>query len=232
LKHIYWVDSRSSPVFPPDLEPDRDGLIAVGGDLSERVLIEAYSKGIFPWYNGPPVMWFSPDPRLLLYPADFHVPARLARLLRRQAFTVRFDYDFSRVIAYCAEVPRKGDTGSWIDPQFEAAYTRLHRLHLSHCVSVYQGNELCGGLYGVSLGRTFFGESMFSLKTNASKVALFYLVEWLKKEKFHFIDCQVRTEHLVQLGAVEILRTSFLDQLAQALEYPTHNYCWRHPEER
>lgn len=229
---IYWVDSRSNQVFPPDLEPDRDGLIAVGGDLSERVLIEAYSKGIFPWYNGPPVMWFSPDPRLLLYPADFHVPARLARLVRRQAFTVRFDYDFSRVIAHCAEVPRKGDTGSWIDPQFEAAYTRLHRLHLSHCVSVYQGDELCGGLYGVSLGRAFFGESMFSLKANASKVALFYLVEWLKKEKFHFIDCQVRTEHLVQLGAVEVARTSFLDQLAQALEYPTHNFSWRHPEER
>jgi len=232
LKPIYWLDSRGNPVFPLDLEPDRDGLIAVGGDLSERVLIEAYSKGIFPWYNGPPVMWFSPDPRLLLYPDDFHVPARLVRVLRRQAFTVRFDYDFSRVIAHCAEVPRKWDTGSWIDPQFEAAYTRLHRLHLSHCVSVYQGNELCGGLYGVSLGRAFFGESMFSLKANASKVALFYLVEWLKKENFHFIDCQVRTEHLVQLGAVEVSRYSFLDQLAQVLEYPTHNYCWRHPEER
>lgn len=229
MKYIYWLDSRDNPVFPADLEPDRDGLIAIGGELRERVLIEAYSKGIFPWYNGPPVMWFSPNPRLLLYPADFHVPVRLARLVRRQTFTVRFDYDFSRVIAHCAGVRRKGDAGTWIDPQFEAAYTRLHRLYLSHCIAVYQGDELCGGLYGVSLGRAFFGESMFSLKANASKVALFYLVEWLKKEKFHFIDCQVRTEHLVQLGAVEISRISFLDQLARALEYPTHNYGWRHP---
>jgi len=162
------VDPADDPVFPDGLQPDADGLIAIGGDLSERVLREAYRRGIFPWFNAPPLMWFSPDPRTVLFPERFHVPERLARTLRQGRWEVRFDRDFEQVMIGCANVPRRHEQGTWIDRHFLAGYTRLHRRHLAHCVGVYEQGRLCGGLYGVSLGRIFFGESMFSLVPNAS----------------------------------------------------------------
>jgi leucyl/phenylalanyl-tRNA--protein transferase len=223
----YIVDADADPVFPEGLEPDEHGLIAVGGNLSGRLLVEAYGKGIFPWFVGPPVMWFSPDPRLVLYPAAFHLSRRLARTLRQARYQVEFDRDFERVMIGCATVPRKHEEGSWIDGHFVEAYTRLHRRYISHCVSVYQEGELCGGLYGLTLGRVFFGESMFALQPDASKVAFFELVRWLERRRFHFVDCQVRTEHLVSLGAVEISRGRFLEELRQALQAPSHHYPWR-----
>lgn len=223
------VRCRGGAYFPPDpadLEPDENGLVAVGGRLAEEVLVEAYSKGIFPWFNGPPVMWFSPDPRAVLYPQNLRISRRLARTLRQGRFTVRFDTDFDRVIEGCAAAPRPGQDGTWIDGEFLAAYRRLFRRRLVHCVAVYRQGELAGGLYGVSLGRAFFGESMFHRVPDASKVALVHLVEWVRRRGFAFIDCQVRTAHLAGLGAVEIPRREFLRQLREALRHPTHRYLW------
>ena len=228
---MYLLNPYADPVFPDFLEPDETGLIAVGGNLSERVLLQAYSKGIFPWVVGPPIMWFSPDPRLVLYPDDLHVPKRLARDLRSRRFSVDFDRDFEKVISCCASVARKHQNGTWIDEEFIAAYCNLHRKYLAHCVSVYKEGVLCGGLYGVSLGRVFFGESMFSLEPNASKVALYYLAEWVKKRGFLFIDCQVPSEHLLNLGAVEIPRAVFLENLARGFSWPTHDYRWENDRE-
>lgn len=222
----YVIDPSDDPVFPEHLEPDEDGLIAIGGDLSERVLLEAYRKGIFPWFNAPPLMWFSPDPRTVLFPERFHVPQRLGRLLRQGRLEVRFDQDFEQVMIGCATVPRRNEPGSWIDRHFVAGYTRLHRRHLAHCVAVYQEGLLCGGLYGVSLGRIFFGESMFSLLPNASKVALAHLVSWVRARGFLLIDCQARTEHLLRLGAEEIPRARFLELLRQGLSQPDLAFPW------
>lgn len=230
LKIPYCIDlnpgPEAGPVFPDWLEPDENGLIAVGGELTERVLTEAYTRGIFPWFVGPPVMWFSPDPRLVLFPGDFHVSKRLARNLKDARISVSFDRDFEEVISNCAAVQRKKQEGTWICDYMKAAYCRLHEKYLAHCVSVYRNNELCGGLYGVSLGRIFFGESMFSLIPNASKIALYYLVEWVKKMDFLLIDCQVPSEHLIKLGAVAISRTEFNALLSRCLSYPTHAYPW------
>lgn len=226
LKLPYWINPADNPVFPDFLTPDETGLIAVGGELSERTLIEAYAKGIFPWFVGPPIMWFSPDPRLILYPQDFHLYKRLARIIRKGNFSVRFDTDFERVITLCAQVPRKDQDGTWIDEEIKSAYIELHKKYLTHCVSVYREGELCGGLYGVSLGRIFFGESMFALKPDASKIALYYLVEWLKKRNFLFIDCQVPSEHLLKLGAVEIPRPEFIAGLKEGLAYPNLDFHW------
>jgi leucyl/phenylalanyl-tRNA--protein transferase len=223
----HLIDPGADPVFPDGLEPDEHGLIAVGGALSERILVEAYGKGIFPWFVGPPIMWFSPNPRLVLYPSRFHLSRRLARTVRQARYQVEFDRDFERVMIHCAAVPRKHEEGTWIDRHFLAGYSRLHRRHITHCVSTYLDGELCGGLYGLTLGRVFFGESMFALRPDASKVAFYHLVRWLDRRGFRFIDCQVRTEHLVSLGAEEIPRDRFLRELHEALQAPSHHYPWR-----
>lgn len=227
LRLPYVIDPAGDPVFPDFLQPDEYGLIAVGGELSERVLLEAYSKGIFPWFNAPPLMWFSPDPRTVLFPNEFHLPRRLARVLRQGRFAVRFDQDFEMVMFGCATVPRKQEQGTWIDRHFLSAYTRLHRKYITHCVAVFEEGELCGGLYGLNLGKIFFGESMFSLRPNASKIALFHLVRWVEEKGFLLIDCQQHTEHLVRLGAMEISRSRFLKLLREGLRHPHHHYPWR-----
>ena len=225
LPHI--VDPASDPIFPDALQPDENGLIAVGGDLSERVLVEAYSKGIFPWFNGPPLMWFSTDPRPVLYPQRVHVSKRLERVLRQGRFEVHFDRDFEQVIFLCATVARPSQDGSWIDRSFFQAYTRLHyERYITHCVSVYREGVLCGGLYGVTLGRVFFGESMFSLQANASKVALVHLCRLLERWNFLMIDCQQVTAHILKLGAVELSRTEYLKLLQLGLQAPHHHYRW------
>ena len=223
----YIIDPRSEPLFPDDLQPQENGLIAVGGGLDERTLLEAYSKGIFPWFNGPPIMWFSTDPRPVLYPEDLRVSRRLERILRQERFTVCFDRDFEKVVYLCATVPRREQEGSWIDAGFFEAYTRLHyEKHITHCVSVYRDGSLCGGLYGLSLGRVFFGESMFSLQPNASKVALRYLCRWLARRDFLMIDCQQVTPHILSLGAVQLPRARFLQLLHEGLQAPNHHYRW------
>ena len=155
LPHV--VDPDDDPAFPVDLVPDDTGLVAIGGELSSRILLEAYRKGIFPWTEGPPVMWYSPDPRMVLLPEDFHVSRRLARTIRQNRFTVEFDRDFEGVISQCATVGRKHEAGTWIGPDIVRSYTRLYKEGVAHCVSVYQDEKLCGGLYGLSLGRLFFG---------------------------------------------------------------------------
>ena len=224
LPHI--VDPAGPPFFPDTLLPDRHGLVAIGGNLSEPVLLEAYSRGIFPWFDQPPLMWYSPDPRMVLYPADYHASQRLARVVRQRRFAVAFDRDFAAVIAGCASVPRPGQEGTWITPNFVEAYTRLHEAGHVHCIAVYRGGELAGGLYGVSLGRLFCGESMFSIQPDASKVAFFHLVNWVRAKGFALIDCQAPTRHLASLGAVQVPRRRFLAELAEALKAPALREPW------
>jgi leucyl/phenylalanyl-tRNA--protein transferase len=223
----YIIDPGSDPVFPDSLRPDENGLIAVGGELSERVLLEAYSKGIFPWFNGPPIMWFSTDPRPVLYPNRVTVSRRLERILRQGQFQVCFDRDFEKVVYLCATVSRPNQGGSWIDQSFFQAYTRLHyQKHITHCVSVYREDSLCGGLYGVTLGKVFFGESMFSLRPNASKVALVHLCRYLEALGFLMIDCQQVTPHILSMGAVQMSLGEYLKLLGKGLQAPDHHYRW------
>jgi leucyl/phenylalanyl-tRNA---protein transferase len=222
----YVVDTSRVPRFPDNLRPDRDGLVAVGGDLSEPQRREAYAKGIFPWLDDPVPAWFSPDPRMVLYPEGHRLPERLARTMRQGRHTVRFDTDFALVIEACASTERPDQDGTWISPAFREAYTALHRSGFAHCVAVHRGERVVGGLYGVSLGRAFFGESMFSAETDASKIAVAHLVAWCRAKGLAFVDCQVPTPHLASLGAVAIPRARFLAELADALGSPTLRYPW------
>ncbi|MBI2989172.1 MAG: leucyl/phenylalanyl-tRNA--protein transferase [Deltaproteobacteria bacterium] len=215
-------------VFPPPDHAEPDGLLAVGGDLSSERLLLAYKLGIFPWYSeGQPILWWSPDPRLVLELEEFHISRRLRQILKKGGFKVTFDKAFKSVIEACASVPREGQDGTWITPEMQAAYIHLHRLGFAHSVESWFDGELAGGIYGVSLGRCFFGESMFSYKSNASKVALATLVEQLKAWEFHMLDAQVTTPHLLSLGAKEIPRSIFLKRLGEALSFPTVKGRWR-----
>lgn len=214
-------------IFPPPDEAKPDGLLAVGGDLSSERLLLAYKLGIFPWYSeGQPILWWSPDPRLILEPDEFHVSRRLRQILKKGVFKVTFDQAFASVIQSCALAPRKGQGGTWITPEMQAAYIRLHQQGFAHSVESWLNGELVGGIYGISLGRCFFGESMFSCKSDASKVALATLVERLKVWDFPMLDAQVTTEHLLSLGAKEIPRSLFLKRLEKALRFPTKKGKW------
>ena len=214
-------------IFPePELSRE-DGLLAVGGDLSIERLILAYRMGIFPWYShGDPILWWSPDPRLVLYPDALHVSRSLMKTLKQGHFIVTLDQDFAQVIAACAGAPRDKQPGTWITTDMMDAYCRLHEAGFAHSVEVWNQGELAGGLYGVSLGKCFFGESMFARKNNASKVGLVTLVHLLQKWSFHLIDCQVTTHHLVRLGAREIPRKQFMAELKLALKSPTQKGKW------
>jgi leucyl/phenylalanyl-tRNA--protein transferase len=206
----------NQPVFPPPELAEDGGLLAVGGDLSTPRLLLAYSMGIFPWFNeNDPILWWSPDPRCILEPAELKVSRSLAKVLRRQEFTVTCDQSFAEVIDACAEV-RRQDEGTWITAGMLQAYARLHRLGYAHSVEVWREGELVGRLYGVCLGRCFFGESMFHRVTNASKVALVELARHLLSRQVELIDCQLPTSHLLSLGARTIPRTEFLRRLRQA----------------
>jgi len=216
------------PVFPPPDYADPSGLLAVGGDLSNERLLEAYRVGIFPWYSDDqPILWWSPDPRLILDLKDFKISRSLSKTLKKGVFQVTFDHAFEEVIQACAAVPREAQNGTWITPEMQEAYINLHGLGYAHSVETWFGGKLAGGLYGVSLGKCFFGESMFHLKTDASKVALATLVEKLKSWDFHFIDSQMTTEHMVRLGAKELPRRIFLKRLQSALRHPTRRGRWR-----
>ncbi len=206
---------------PQTAETDPDGLLAVGGDLSPARLINAYRRGIFPWYSaGQPILWWSPDPRMVLFPERLHVSRSLRRTLRRGEYQITFDRDFGAVIRACAEVPRPGQEGTWITPEMMEAYETLHRLGLAHSVEAWYRGELAGGLYGVALGRIFFGESMFSTRSDASKVAFVHLVRSLQAAGSPLIDCQVHTDHLASLGAAPLPRARFLELLADHVDAP------------
>lgn len=214
-------------VFPHPSEAEEDGLLAIGGDLSVQRLIAAYAMGIFPWYNADsPILWWSPNPRLVLYPDDFKLSKSLKQKVNRGVFSLRVDFAFEEVIAACANTFRKNQEGTWINKEMQEAYIQLFKMGLAHSVEAWEGNKLVGGLYGVSLGGAFFGESMFHRRSDASKVAFFYLSKICKELDFHFIDCQVSNPHLLSLGAKEIERNSFLEELAFALEKPTLKGNW------
>lgn len=214
-------------VFPPPDYADPSGLIAVGGDLSSERLLEAYRVGIFPWYSeDQPILWWSPDPRFVLELDQFKISRSLRKTLRRRIFHVTFDRVFEDVIAACATVSREDQSGTWITPEMKEAYIKLHGLGYAHSVEAWFEGHLAGGLYGVSLGKAFFGESMFHRKTDASKVALAVLVEKLRRWNFHFIDAQQATEHMSSLGAKEISRRIFVKKLRSALRHSTKRGKW------
>lgn len=214
-------------IFPDPGLANGDGLLAVGGDLSPERLLLAYSNGIFPWYSvGDPILWWSPDPRMVLFPDKFKVSKSLKQTLRTKNFEVRFDTAFEEVIDNCSKVPRFGQGGTWITKEMKEAYIHLHRLGFAHSAETYFDGKLAGGLYGISLGKAFFGESMFYKERDASKIALYFLVEKLKGWDFLFLDAQVETAHLKRLGAENISRNTFLELLKKALQYPTIKNKW------
>jgi leucyl/phenylalanyl-tRNA---protein transferase len=205
-------------VFPPPELADDDGLIAVGGDLSVERLLLAYSMGIFPWYSGgQPICWWSPDPRLVLAPAELKVSKTLRQTIRKGLYRVTTNEAFEEVIRNCATIKRKGEHGTWITEDMVKAYIRLHQAGYAHSVESWDGDELAGGLYGVVMGRAFFGESMFAKKSDASKVAFAIYTAELARKGFELIDCQVTTEHLKRFGAKEIPRADFMKRLHKAL---------------
>ena len=214
-------------IFPsPQLAP-QEGLLAVGGDLSQERLLLAYRMGIFPWYSkDEPIMWWSPDPRLVLYPSELKVSKSLKKTIKKRLFQVTVDQAFESVIKACAQARTRMQEGTWIVNDMIAAYCNLHESGLAHSVETWQAGKLTGGLYGVSLGKCFFGESMFSRTSNASKVAFVALVELLKTLNFNLIDCQVTTAHLLSFGAREIPRTRFLKELEKSLESTTIKNKW------
>ncbi len=213
--------------FPDPRQAEPDGLLAVGGDLSPERLLAAYAAGIFPWYSREsPILWWSPDPRLVLDPHRLHVPRSLARTRRRRPYRLSADAAFDRVIHACARIARPDQDGTWITPAMERAYRQLHALGFAHSFEAWEGEALVGGLYGVSLGAAFFGESMFATRPDASKLAFVESVEWLAGRGVQLIDCQVRTEHLARFGAEEWPRGRFLAALAEALKQPTRRGTW------
>jgi leucyl/phenylalanyl-tRNA--protein transferase len=213
--------------FPRPELADPDGLLAVGGDYAPGRLVEAYRHGIFPWSSGEPILWWSPDPRWVLFPSDLHVSASLRKTLRRSRFRVTADAAFARVVARCAAVRRAGQRrGSWITPALKDGYVKVHERGLAHSVEAWVDDRLVGGLYGVSLGGSFFGESMFADADDASKVAFVHLVETLRAWDFDLIDCQVHTRHLESLGARPMPRREFLARLRASLERPSRRGSW------
>ena len=224
--------SKYSSAFPDPRFASDEGLLAYGGDLSSHRLLFAYKKGIFPWYSKEdPILWWSPNPRLLLYPEKFKVRKSFKKVLRSGKFTVSFDNHFEEVIGHCASIYREGQEASWIVEEVIEAYTRLHNEGFAHSVEVYEENKLVGGLYGIAFGKAFFGESMFSLTSDASKVAFKALSDVLGSKGYDFIDCQMKTDHMVGLGAEVVQRDVFLDALAMSIDKSTdigawHDWSW------
>jgi leucyl/phenylalanyl-tRNA--protein transferase len=225
---ITRLDPRDRSAFPDvrDALNEPNGLLAFGGDLSPERLENAYRRGIFPWFNaGDPILWWSPDPRTVLFPDRLRISRTLRKRLRRNLYQVTMDRDFSDVIRGCA-APRGSHGGTWILPEMIHAYETLHRRGIAHSVEVYQDGALVGGLYGVAVGRAFFGESMFSRAPDASKVALVHLCERLRHWGFGLIDCQMKTDHLMRLGAIEIPRDELVRRLDRLCRQPGPEYRW------
>jgi leucyl/phenylalanyl-tRNA--protein transferase len=222
---VWRLDERL--VFPP-ADDAEDGLLAVGGDLRPERLVLAYSLGIFPWYGeDEPILWHSPDPRAVLRADELRVPRSLRRTMRRGRFDLTLDTAFADVIDACAEAPRPDALGTWITADMREAYVELHRRGVAHSVEAWRDGRLAGGLYGLSLGAAFFGESMFHHEAEASKVAFVGLVEQLERWGIWLVDCQVQSEHLVRFGVQEWRRSAYLDALDRALAHPTRPGPWR-----
>jgi len=212
---------RDETPFPPVERALRtpNGLLAVGGGLAPARLLDAYRQGIFPWFNADdPILWWSPDPRMVMFPGEFRISRSLRKTLRKQGFEVRTDTVFEQVMRNCA-APRNGQAGTWIHEEMIDAYTHLHRMGYAHSVETWKNGELAGGLYGIAIGHMFYGESMFSRYTDASKVAFAHLAAQLRRWNFGMIDCQMNTPHLATLGAREISRTEFVRRLQELIHY-------------
>jgi len=223
----YFYLPKNTLYFPPVEKANKDGILAIGGDLSVERLLYAYESGIFPWFSpGDPIVWWSPDPRFVLYPQKIKVSKSMKQLFKKQAFQVTLDNDFEEVIKNCRYIKREGQTGTWITDGMQEAYTKLYQLGYAHSVEVWQERNLVGGLYGVSLGKIFFGESMFSKMSNASKYGFITITKILEEKGFKLIDCQVYTEHLESLGAEFIRRWQFMEELEEALQAPTIQGSW------
>ena len=219
--------------FPPPTAATPEGIVAVGGDVSPERLVNAYASGIFPWpVEGYPLLWFSPDPRFVLEPATVHVGRSLRKAMNRGRYRITADEAFTEVIDACAHAPRPGQDGTWITPELRNGYVRLHQLGFAHSIEAWEDDTLVGGLYGVSLGAGFFGESMFAAAPDASKVAFATLCQVLSSWGFHFVDCQVHTPHLERFGAKDWSRERFLAALDTALEEPTRRGSWSAPFRR
>jgi len=214
-------------VFPPPEGASPEGVVAAGGDFRVERLILAYSQGIFPWpHSDMPLLWFSPNPRFVIDLRQVHVSTSLRKTIRSSPYAIKFDTRFEDVMRGCKHTPRPGQDGTWITDELIAGYTALHELGFAHSIEAYEGDELVGGLYGVSLGRAFFGESMFATRPDASKIAATTLFGNLRAWGFHFVDCQVYTDHLARFGAEEIPRGAFLQQLHRAVSEPTRRGTW------
>lgn len=223
---IPWIQPGESFPDPARALSEPNGLLCAGGDLSAASIIKAYRRGIYPWFSDDqPTLWWSPDPRLVLFADELRVSASLAKTIRRNKFSVTFDSAFAEVIAGCA-APREHGGGTWIVPQMIEAYQRLHTLGVAHSAESWRDGELVGGLYGIALGRVFFGESMFTRDTDASKVAFVALLRKLIDDGFQLIDCQQETRHLASFGARPIPRTQWLRQLQELINSANSNSCW------
>ncbi|CUV66289.1 Leucyl/phenylalanyl-tRNA--protein transferase [Sulfurovum sp. enrichment culture clone C5] len=228
MEDVFTINELGDYAFPNPRFASDEGLLAYGGDLSPSRLLVAYRQGIFPWFNDTdPILWWSPNPRLILLPTDFKVSKSLSKTIKSGIFEVKFDHDFKSVIRNCASTPRSRQNGTWITLQMQEAYIELHKMGFAHSVETYLDDKLVGGLYGIAMGKGFFGESMFAHVSDASKVALKTLSDVLACKGYDFIDCQVRTEHLVKLGAVEISRDDFLDRLKLTLQKPSDIGSWQ-----
>ena len=215
-------------IFPSAELAEDNGLLAVGGDLSPERLLLAYRNGIFPWYSeGDPILWWSPSPRLVIFPADFKIPKRLSRLMRQEKFSITIDHAFRQVIAACASTDKRREKGTWITNDMLVAYCQLHDKGYAHSIECWLDDELAGGLYGISLGGIFFGESMFSVQPNSSKIALVHLLKKMQEWDFDLLDCQMKTEHLMQFGAKEIPGNEFQEILAISIESTGHKGKWQ-----
>jgi leucyl/phenylalanyl-tRNA--protein transferase len=217
----------AQPVFPDVGLAEPDGLLAIGGDLSQERLLAAYRAGIFPWFSeGEPILWWSPDPRCVLLTDRVHCSRSMQKLLRKGAFRITLDADFEQVIDSCARVPRAGQDGTWITKSMRKAYVGLHRAGFAHSAEAWLDDRLVGGMYGVALGSIFFGESMFSTAPNASKAVLIRLAQHLNTAGFAVLDGQVGNPHLYRLGAVDLPRKEFLDAVAEGIARPAPQGCW------
>jgi len=225
---IPWL--RADDPFPPveHALSDPNGLLAAGADLAPGRLVDAYRHGIFPWYSeGQPVLWWSPDPRMVLFPGELKLSRSLRKRIARRDYVVKADSEFEGVVRSCAAAPRPGQEGTWITQDMIRAYGALHRAGHAHCVETWIGGKLAGGLYGVAIGRMFYGESMFADVADASKIALAHLVRQLERWDYGMIDCQMTTEHLARFGAREIPRTEFIRKLATLVNYRDPASRWR-----
>ncbi|MBV8657772.1 MAG: leucyl/phenylalanyl-tRNA--protein transferase [Burkholderiales bacterium] len=226
---IPWLGR--SHTFPPidTALQEPNGLLAAGGDLSPARLLAAYRLGIFPWFSaGDPILWWSPDPRMVLFPEELHVPRSLAKVIRHRDYVVRFDTEFRAVISACAASPRPGQDGTWIVDDIIDAYTALHEAGWAHSAECWIDGELVGGVYGVAIGRAFYGESMFAKCADASKISFVHLVSWLAAQGFGIIDCQMRTHHLARFGAREITRDAFSERLQVLTADAVSGGKWRY----